>query len=133
VNLVDSSIWIDYFRALTTPARDVLHSMLADGDEVFITGPVIMELLAGAPAFSAARRLDTLVNGLSLLTVEPDLDYRDAASLYRNLRRSGRTVRKMNDCLIAGVALRTEATVVHKDVDFELIAEVVPLAHRSLR
>lgn len=133
MNLVDSSIWIDYFRGLTTPARDALHSMLAGGDEVFITEPIIMELLAGAPDFSASRRLETLVNGLSLLTVEPDLDYRDAASIYRTVRRTGRTIRKMNDCLIAAVALRTEATVVHKDNDFEMIAEVVPLAHRSLR
>jgi len=133
VNLVDSSIWIDYFRGMPTAARDTLRSMLADGDEVFITEPIIMELLAGAPDFSAARRLETLVNGLSLLTVEPDLDYRDAASIYRNVRRSGRTVRKMNDCLIAAVALRTGATVVHKDIDFEMIGEVVPLVHRSLR
>lgn len=133
MNLVDSSIWIDYFRCLTTPARDALHSMLADGAEVFITEPIIMELLAGAPDFSAARRLETLVNGLSLLTVEPDLDYRDAATIYRTVRRTGRTIGKMNDCLIAAVALRTGATVVHKDMDFEMIAEVVPLAHRSLR
>lgn len=133
MNLVDSSIWIDYFRGMPTAARDTLRSMLADGDEVFITEPIIMELLAGAPDFSAARRLETLVNGLSLLTVEPDLDYRDAASIYRNVRRSGRTVRKMNDCLIAAVALRTGATVVHKDIDFEMIGEVVPLVHRSLR
>jgi len=133
VNLVDSSIWIDYFRGMPTAARDTLRSTLADGDEVFITEPIIMELLAGAPDFSAARRLETLVNGLSLLTVEPDLDYRDAASIYRNVRRSGRTVRKMNDCLIAAVALRTGATVVHKDIDFEMIGEVVPLVHRSLR
>lgn len=39
----------------------------------------------------------------------------------------------MNDCLIAAVALRTGATLVHKDVDFEMVAGVVPLAHRSLR
>lgn len=133
MNLVDSSTWIDYFRGLPTPARDALRSMFADGDEVFITEPIIMELLAGAPDFSAARRLETLVNGLSVLTVEPGLDYRDAASIYRSVRRTGRTIRKMNDCLIAAVALRTEATVVHKDIDFEMIAEVVPLAHRSLR
>jgi predicted nucleic acid-binding protein len=39
----------------------------------------------------------------------------------------------MNDCLIAAVAAGNNATLVHLDADFDVIAEVVPLDVRRLR
>lgn len=43
----------------------------------------------------------------------------------------GMTVRKLVDCLIAAVAVRTRATLVHEDSDFDAIAAVAPLdTHR---
>jgi len=44
----------------------------------------------------------------------------------------GQTIRSMVDCLIAAVGLRRDATVVHFDADFEVIASCVPLRTRSL-
>ena len=49
-------------------------------------------------------------------------DFEDAAALYRRCRQQGETVGKLIDCLIASVAIRSGAPVLHKDADFDAIA-----------
>jgi predicted nucleic acid-binding protein len=55
------------------------------------------------------------------------VDYDEAAALYRSCRRAGRTVRKLIDCLIAAVAIRTETPLLHADGDFSTLAQHTPL------
>jgi predicted nucleic acid-binding protein len=64
--------------------------------------------------------------------VDPYTDYHHAAAIYRTARAQGKTVRKLLDCVIAAVALRTDATLVHRNVDFDVIAEFTPLDVGSL-
>lgn len=130
--LADSSVWIDYLRGYETEARDDLRRRLRAGDLPAITEPIAMELLAGASDERALAQIDRLVSGLPLLTLDPALDYRDAAMLYRAARRVGRTVRRLNDCVIAAVAIRHDVGLLHKDADFDAISEVSPLRARSL-
>jgi predicted nucleic acid-binding protein len=90
-------------------------------------------VLAGATSERAAERLRTFTSGLRLLSVDPALDYHDAAAAFRAVRAAGRTVRSTLDCLIATVAVRTGATVVHRDRDFDVLAAALPdLRVRSL-
>jgi hypothetical protein len=132
VLLIDSSVWIDFLRGSPTPAREGLRSLLQTRcADVATTEPIILELLA--PNGHALAQLEALTNGLPLLTVDARLDYRSAAALYRTARRTGRTVRRLINCLIAAVALRTEATVVRKDADYDALADVVPLDVVSFR
>jgi predicted nucleic acid-binding protein len=133
VRLVDTSVWVDYLRGSRTRATDGLRAMLTDGEEIGTTQPIVMELLAGATDGTALGRLETLTDALPVLSVDPRLDYRAAAAIFRNAQRSGRTVRRLSDCLIAAIALRHGVELVHKDVDFEVIAECVPLDTVSLR
>jgi predicted nucleic acid-binding protein len=132
VVLADSSVWIDYLRGYRTRARDDLRGRLRTGDLPAVTEPIAMELLAGASDEKAWTQIDRLVSGLPLLTIDPALDYRDAAILYRAARRSGRTVRRLNDCVIAAVAIRHGVELLHKDADFDAIGEVSPLRAVSL-
>ncbi|MEJ7833972.1 MAG: PIN domain nuclease [Nocardioides sp.] len=131
MRLVDSSVWVDYLHNAPTRSAQWLDAALLDGPPA-LTEPVLMEVLAGLSDHES-RRFETLVSTLELAAVTPDIDYRVAADIYRATRRVGRTVRQLNDCLIAAVALRTGATLVHKDVDFEVIAEIFQLDHLSLR
>jgi predicted nucleic acid-binding protein len=59
---------------------------------------------------------------LPLLTVRGLVDYEAAAELYQACRRRGATVRELIDCLIAAVAIREPAAVLHNDRDFETLA-----------
>lgn len=46
-----------------------------------------------------------------------------AAQLYRSLRKTGITIRKSNDCLIAAFAQQFDLAVLHVDRDFSVMAK----------
>lgn len=125
--LVDTSAWIDYLRAADTAAARELTALIQRGAEVCTTEPVIMELLAGADTPTRADALERLTNGLPVLGVDPRLDFRQASAIYLAVRRQGRTVRSLVDCLIAAVALRHDVALLHKDADYDAIASCLPL------
>ncbi|MGH3907146.1 MAG: type II toxin-antitoxin system VapC family toxin [Pseudonocardiaceae bacterium] len=134
MELIDSSAWIEYLRRTGSPAHLEVRRLIRENHSVIVTTePVIMELLSGATNALVAKKLEELTAGLRLLPVDADLDYRDAAAIYRTARRGGQTVRKLLDCLIASVAVRTGATLVHRDRDFDVLAACLPdLQVRSL-
>ena len=89
--------------------------------EIAICDAVRMEVLAGARDEAQLRSLRRL---LARAVVVPTraTDFDDAAALYRRCRREGETVRKLIDCLIASVAIRAGAPVLHSDTDFDVLA-----------
>lgn len=134
MELIDSSAWVEFLRRTGSRANVEVRELLQQrpGD-VVTTEPVVMELLAGATSDRVFAQLDKLSRGIRMLPVDASVDYRDAALTYRAVRRGGYTVRKTIDCLIAAVAVRTGATLVHRDRDFDLLAAALPdLRVRSL-
>lgn len=134
MELIDSSAWIEYFRDTNSRACNEVDRMWHDDPgSIATTEPVVMELLAGTTSDRVFTRVEKLMNGLQLLSVDASVDYRDAAIAYRSVRKGGHTVRKTIDCLIAVVAARTGATLVHRDRDFDVLAAALPdLRVRSL-
>lgn len=132
--LIDSSAWIEYLRGTGSRANvEVRRLVHGDLGSVVTTEPVVMELLAGATDNHRFAQLERLTGGLRLAAVDAVLDYRQAALAYRAVRAGGFTVRKLIDCLIAAVALRSGATLVHRHHDFDLLAAALPdLRVRSL-
>jgi len=127
VELIDSSAWIEYFRRTGSSANIEVRRLLREAPAgVTTTEPIVMELLAGANSDRIFTQLQTLTDGLRLLPVDGALDYRNAATAYRAARAGGKTVRKILDCLIAVVAVRTGAMLVHRDRDFDVLAAVLP-------
>jgi predicted nucleic acid-binding protein len=134
MELIDSSAWIEFLRRTGSRAHlEVRRLMFEQPGVVTTTEPVVMEVLAGATSQRHFAQLQQLTDGLRLLPVDATLDYRDAAVAYRAVRAHGDTVRSILDCLIAAVAVRNGATLVHRDRDFDLLATVLPdLKVRSL-
>ena len=132
VLLLDTSGWIEYPRDTGSPACEEVADLLREPAALATTEPVVMELLAGAASARALHDLELLTGGLVLLSLDVRVDYHQAAALYRSVRSTGRTVRRINDCLIAAVADRTGATLAHRDADFDVIAAAVGLDVRRL-
>ena len=132
--LVDSSAWIEYFRATGSPAAVEVRRLLSDeATEVAMCEPIAMQILSGAVDDSRHAKLEQLVNGLPWLSVDNAIDFRVAAGIYRAARRAGQTIRSLNDCLMAAVAIRHEARIVHRDADFDVIARMTTLRSTSFR
>lgn len=125
--LVDTSVWIDHLRSNETPPTRTLRKLIEAGEDLATTEPIIMELLAGADTPPRADALERLTNGLPTLNIDSRLDFRQAAAVFLAARRSGRPVRSLTDCLIAAVALRHDAELLHDDRDYTAIARCLPL------
>jgi predicted nucleic acid-binding protein len=125
--LVDSSVWIDYFRGVANPQTAVLDALL-DRELLCIGDLNLAEVLRGFADerdFKAARKMLT-----SLVVVE--LGGREiaiqAANNFRILRGRGATVRKTIDTIIATRCIESGYELLHNDKDFEPFA-----AHLGLR
>lgn len=130
--LIDSSAWVEYFRGTDSRAALEVRRLLSGaGDTVVMCEPVAMELLSGATTDATHAKLERLVNGLPSLKLDDTIDFRSAAAIYRTARRTGRTVRSINDCLIAALAIRHSANLVHRDADYDVIAAITPLVAQS--
>lgn len=125
--LVDSSAWVEFLRATGSPAHLRLRSALQEGVELACTDVVVMEILAGARDDADRDRLRRLLYGAEFLAVDGPADYEQAAELYRACRREGETPRKLSDCLIAAVAIRSGAELLCEDADFVVLARHSPL------
>jgi len=125
VILPDSSAWIDYLRGRDTPARPALRAALGQNLAV-VCEPVWAEVMLGA---RDERHLDRMGRMFAQLPMLPTAfsDWESAATIARLTRERGVTIRSFIDCLIAGIALRHDATVLHSDGDFERIASVFPM------
>lgn len=124
--LVDSTVWIDWLRAKSTPAAARLDQLLADGDAA-IAPVILQEILQGAASAQALRTLRRRFTGLPLLEPEPaGGTHAEAGALYARCRWAGITPRSPHDCVIARLAVEHGVPLLHADRDFERIAEVEP-------
>lgn len=131
--LVDSSAWIEYLRASGSRAHFTVREMVRrDFPAAGVTEPVIMELFAGARDPGNLRRIERLTSAMPLCQIDPVCDFPEAGSLYKAMRDKGITIRSRIDCLIAAIAWRRNATIVHVDRDFDAIAEHYPVRVMSL-
>lgn len=116
--LVDSSVWIDYFRGTATPQAEMLDALL--GHEPLMVGDLILaEVLQGFGSerdFNQARKLLTSLDVVSL--VNPEIAIQ-AAKNFRTLRAMGITVRKTIDTLIATRCIQSGFTLLYSDRDFD--------------
>jgi hypothetical protein len=126
--LVDSSAWIEFLRETGSSIDRRLDTELAqEHADLTTTDVVVMEALAGARDDGERDELRQTLYGCRFLMVDGPADYEQAAEIYRACRRKGETIRKMTDCLIAAVAIRHDAELLHLDADFPAIARHTPL------
>lgn len=124
VTLADTSAWVDHLRGRRTKTATRLAGLLGDG--LATTDIVVMEVLMGARDDAHLRALQGLVDSCEYLPTRRE-DYESAAAIWRSCRRAGSTVRSIPDLLVAAVAVRTGAAVLHSDRDFDVIARHVDL------
>jgi hypothetical protein len=127
--IVDSSVWIDYFRKLELPHVSLLDSLVVQDEEIATCGVIMTEVLQGIRDDRQFTAVEAQLNNLSYLDLTRT-HFVTAAQIYRTLRHHGLTIRKPIDCMIAAVALEQHAALLHNDRDFEAIATQFPLQIR---
>jgi len=127
VILVDSSVWVNYFNGISTWQTDLLDHYLSNVP-VIIGDLILVEVLQG---FRSNNDYEIAKDFLSALLFRQIGGFNVAvqsAQNYRVLRKSGITVRKTIDIIIATFCIIEGLTLLHDDRDFDPM-----VSHLSLK
>ena len=124
--LVDSSVWIDFFNGVETPQVTLLDNKL--GDTPILVGDLILtEVLQG---FKSNKDFEMAKQALERFQlremVGKDIALRSAEN-YRRLRKSGITVRKTIDVVIATFCIENNVALLHSDRNFDPMEDILGL------
>ena len=120
--LAETSAWVELLRRTGSPVHRRLRQLVQEPDAIGITEPVVMELLAGPQPYRHLSDVRRRLLRFRMLRVGGLETYERAAEIQRLCRAHGDAIRNMTDCLIAAVAMREGASVLHRDRDFDVIA-----------
>lgn len=116
--LVDSSVWIDYFRGARTPEANRLDGLL--GNEPLATGDLVLtEVLQGFVSDTDFNQARALLGSLTVIELGDRNTAVQAARNYRRLRALGITVRKTIDTVIATRCIEDDLALLYSDRDFD--------------
>lgn len=127
--LVDTSVWSLAFRRDAPPSiRQVaeLARALEAGEDVYVAGLILQELLQGFTKPKAHRQIIEHFKALPLLVPDRD-DHIQAAELRNKCRRKGIQTGTI-DALLAQLCIRHGLTILTTDRDFQNMAKVVQLS-----
>lgn len=123
--LVDTSVWIDFFRGEDIWYRHALHNLIEDEEDICLTVLILTELLQGIKRDSDYRAVKGFLLDLPIFSPKDIDSYSKAAEIYRACRKKGITIRRTLDCLIAQTAIDHDLCLLHNDRDFDLIASAI--------
>ncbi|MBN9656991.1 MAG: PIN domain nuclease [Acidobacteria bacterium] len=116
--LVDSSVWIDYFKGIESPQTEKLDNLL--GQEPLAVGDLILtEVLQGFSDERDFQQASKLLTSLEVVELGGEAVALQAARNFRALRNLGITVRKTIDTIIATRCIESGYDLLHNDRDFE--------------
>jgi predicted nucleic acid-binding protein len=116
--VVDTTVWIDFFRARDTDQTTKLRQLI--GRELILIGDIVLvEILQSVRDDAEAARVE---RALRVHRVEPMLSgvlAPKVAANYRLLRAKGITVRKTIDMVIGTFCIEGRHGLLHSDRDFD--------------
>lgn len=119
--LVDTSAWIDFFRGDKSAHRETLHRLIEAEEDIAVTEIIVTEILQGIKSDKDFQTTKEYLLEFPVYRPKGIETYLDAARIYRECRKKGKTVRKTINCIIAVICLENNLTLLHKDSDFDFI------------
>jgi len=129
--LIDTTVLVDVLRDASGANAERLLTILGS-EEVAFTRFTELEVLVGARDQAEWDSIQGYFASKAMLDSTAE-SWSGSARIYFDLRRTGRTIRKIIDCCIAQIAIERDLTLLHNDRDFETIATVRPLKHRRVQ
>ena len=123
--LVDSSVWIDYFRGARNRPVQQLLTWLQGGKatvDLGVADLVVFEVVRGFASPKEQKRAHDLLLALDIVEIGGLDNAPLAAAHYSALRAQGYTVRSPVDVLLASYCIRHGHMLLHRDADFDVMA-----------
>lgn len=118
--LIDTSVWIDFFRGKDAELTEQIAMLLKSGKAVY-TGIVALELVSGA---RGRKELQTLYDAFDTMEKinEKETTYLDAGKMGYEIARDGYTLGVV-DLVIAQIAIENGLALMTSDEHFKVIAK----------
>ena len=125
--LVDTSVWVDYFKAPNSAHAQKFDDVLGR-IEVVLGDLIAVEVLQGLREGPQLRRVEATLKAFRVVTLcGPDIVPKAAAN-YRTLRKKGITIRGTVDVIIATWCIENSVPLLHNDRDFTAIEHLLGLS-----
>ncbi len=119
--LIDTSIWIEYFRGNAQIGEAV--DLLIDASSAYITGPIMAELIHGVKNKKQAEELLASLKALPYVDIRKS-DWSDIGFFSLELRKKGIAI-PFTNAVIACMAIKNHLCVYSLDKHFDLIDGLV--------
>lgn len=123
--LVETSVWIDFFRSSPGAAGRELRRMINESEPFALSGLIVTEILQGLTRH--IERVERYLSLWDMLDPSGFSTYREAAAIFRLARGKGISLTTI-DSLIAATAMEYGASAFTLDRDFARIARITNLA-----
>ncbi|MBI2980955.1 MAG: PIN domain-containing protein [Deltaproteobacteria bacterium] len=128
--LLDTSVWITFFRAKNREVVQEVGSLLTT-NRVLIAGVVLLELLQGALNEKEMEKILTLMEPVS--RIDPSSNtWEEAGRLSYSIRKKGFTI-STGDALIAALAIENDALLFTEDKHFNWMNQYTDLRLHLLK
>ena len=118
--LVDTSIWIEFFKKTSSTGEAV--SELLKRDRVWVSGVVLYELVQGAKSEAEKERIVSQLSALNYVEMSIPL-WRRAGDISKAMKKKGLTL-PISDILLATIAIEHSMSIFTLDKHFESIPGV---------
>lgn len=119
--IVDTSVWIEFFRDEKSSISNHLKQLLRSG-QVALVGMVLAEILQGVKNPREARLVKSSLESLDFMEIEIAV-WQQAGESSAQLRRKGLTI-PLSDIIIASAAIAGDCEVFTLDPHFDKIPGV---------
>lgn len=122
--LVDSSVWIDFFRGTSNAVTQQLVQLLSGSQpeaEVGVADLVVFEVMRGFDKPKDRTRAKELLLAIPSVEIGGLNNALLAAEHYSVLRQAGYTIRSPIDVLLASYCITHGHTLLHRDADFDVM------------
>jgi predicted nucleic acid-binding protein len=120
--LIDSSVWIDYFKGVKNPQTEHLDALLVNADdELAVADLVVFEVMRGFSSPKAKRHAQQLLLSTRVVEIGGLVNALQAAEHYGVLRQKGYTIASPIGILLASYCITHDHTLLHRDADFDVM------------
>lgn len=116
--IIDTSVWIDYFRKQSAALSEAVDAVLS-GDDIYIPKIVVAELIQGAKSQKEILIIEDFIDAFKIIDQKEDT-WLEAGKLSYRLKKKGKNV-NLTDCYIAIIAREYECKIFTLDKHFKEI------------
>jgi predicted nucleic acid-binding protein len=124
--LVDTTVWIDFFRGTESEKVAKLEEAIRKREDICCCGFILTEVLQGIKGEKELVTTKRMFDQLIYLDDDRST-FELAATIYRELRRKGTTIRNSIDCLISATVIQHQVSFLENDRDYKFIDQHYPL------